>query len=69
VGVGDPSGGSDDDVHIKFASPAWLLWRKESGTWQQRMSLAPLGGTTAQVLKKSSNADGDIAWAVDDTGA
>lgn len=40
----------------------------KSATSHSHSGLAPTGGTTGQVLKKSSNTDYDYAWAADATG-
>lgn len=40
-----------------------------SAVGHSHSGLAPAGGTTGQVLKKSTNADYDYAWAADSTGA
>lgn len=41
----------------------------KAGTGHSHSGLAPAGGTTGQVLKKTSNTDYDYGWAADSTGA
>ena len=53
----------------------WLEWRLVGdANWTQLYEIPtsgtglPPGGTTGQVLKKKSDADGDVEWADDETG-